>query len=69
MSKDKTQHRNIVVSQHLRGAYEHILKELETVFKKGEYTPKDDMNIVMYQEGSQAPLNYIRRNILGMRDE
>lgn len=66
MSKGKTQHRNIVIDQNLRGAIEHVLRELETVFKKGEYTPKDDMNNVMYQEGAQAPLNYIRRNMLGL---
>lgn len=59
-------HQNIVVSESLRAATEHTLKELEKIFKRPEYTPTDTHNEILYIEGQQNVLNYIRRQMLGM---
>lgn len=63
-----SEHRNIAVRANMRDATEHTLKQLEQYFRKGEYTPVDSMNKVMYTEGQQSVLNFIRRRLLGRNE-
>jgi len=48
-------------------AMEHVAQELEKLFKPRAYKPVNTIEDIMYIEGQQSVVNYVRDKLVGRR--
>ena len=56
---------NITQIASNRQDVERVLAVLEHTFKLQEYKPDTSKDVIMYNQGQQSVLNFIRRQLLG----